>query len=227
MEEIKVVRVNPLDLPSDVVWIISGEYHITPKEFVVYADNKGNIMYVNENVPEKDIKGFIEVVEFPDYWVDDNDGGCGEFLDHVYDIHGYPAYKALKDGHRWRMEQKAEEEAREKVKIAIPTIEKMIEAGMYNEYMISEATGIGMNIGEKTPKNICSFYTLYPYCLGFLEGMGRLKEEYTPEEIGGTIDYLRAVEEMIWNMDIHEMPRLYGYLKEAYFSDGEEVRAHG
>lgn len=57
--------------------------------------------------------------------------------------------------------------------------------------------------------------------------MGRLKEEYTPEEIGGAIDYLRAVEEMIWNMDIHEMPKLYGYLKEAYFSDGKEVRAHG
>lgn len=152
MEEIKVVRVNPLDLPSDVVWIISGKYHISPREFIVYADKKENILYINENVPEEDIARFIEVVEFPDYWVDDNDGGFGEYLDQVHDKYGYSAYKALKDGHSWRMEQKAEEEAKEKVKIAIPAIKKMIEAGMYNEYMISEATGIGMNIREKNAK---------------------------------------------------------------------------
>lgn len=226
MEEIKVIKVNPLDLLSDVAWKVSAKYHISLKDFVVYVDNKENIMYVNENVPESDIKGFVEVVTFPDYWVGDENGGYGEFLDHVYNKYGCPAYKALGDGHEYRIKRKAEEEAKEKVKIAIPAIEKMIEAGMYNEYMIHEAASKGMDIRKNTCENICSFSTLYPYCLGYLEGMGQLKKEYTPEEIGEKIDYLRAVEAIIWNMDIHEMPRLYGYLREMYFSDESEVQAH-
>lgn len=221
MEEIKVIRVNPLELPSDVVWSISGKYHISLKEFVVYADKKENILYINENVPEEDIARFIEVVKFPHYWVDDYDGGFGEYLDHVYDKYNYSAYKALEDGHNWRMEQKAEEEAKEKVKRAIPAIEKMIKAGMYNEYMISEAASIGMNIKEKTPKNICPFYTLYPYCLGYLTGKGEIKEEYTPREIENEIDCLNALEEMIWDIPIHEIPGIYKNLKERFFPESE------
>ena len=75
LEEIKVIKVNPLELPSDVVWSISGKYHIALKEFVVYADKKENILYINENVPGEDIARFIEIVKFPHYWVDDYNGG--------------------------------------------------------------------------------------------------------------------------------------------------------
>lgn len=222
MEEIKVIRVNPLELPSDVLWIVNAKYHVSPKDFIVYVD-KQDMMYVNENVPEKDITGFIEVVTFPDYWVDDENGGLSQFCDYVYKEYGFCSYHALTDAHSWRMKRKAKEEAKEKVKRAIPAIEKMIDAGMYDEYMIHEAFSIGSDIREKTPKNECSFYTIYPYCLGYLEGMGRLKEEYTPEEIGKVSDYFKAVEEMIWSMDIHEMPKLYGYLKETYFAEESEV----
>ena len=221
MEEIKVIKVNPLDLPSDVAWIISGKYHISLREFIVYVDNKENIMYVNENVPEKDIKGFIEVVKFPDNWVDDNDGGCGEFLDHVYNIHGYPAYNALKDGHRWRMEQKAEEEAKEKAQRAFPAIEKMINAGMYDEYIMRETYKLAEKIEGQTRENIYGYGDVSFYCLGYLAGKGGIREEYTPREIENEIDCLNALEEMIWDIPIHEIPGIYKNLKERFFPESE------
>ncbi|MCI9128023.1 MAG: hypothetical protein HFG28_12780 [Eubacterium sp.] len=146
MEEIKVIKVNPLELPSDVVWSISGKYHISLKEFVVYADKKENILYINENVPEEDITRFIDVVTFPHYWVDDYKGGFGEYLDQVYDKYGYSSYTALKDAHKWRMEQKAEGEAREQAQRAFPAIEKMINAGMYDEYIMREVYRLAVNL---------------------------------------------------------------------------------
>lgn len=223
MEEIKVIKVNPLELPSDVVWSISGKYHISLKEFVVYEDKKENILYINENVPEEDITRFIEVVKFPHYWVDDYDGGFGEYFDQVYDKYGYASYTALKDAHKWRMEQKAEEEAKEKAQRAFPAIEKMINAGMYDEYIMREVYGMGKKIRGETRKNIYGYGDVSIHCLGYLTGKGETKEEYTPREIENEIDCLNALEEMIWDIPIHEIPGIYKNLKERYFAEESEV----
>lgn len=223
MDEIKVIRLNPVDLPSEISWSVSARQHISPKDFVVYMDDKENIMYVNESVPEKDIAGFIKIVTFSGQLVCDYDCGLGDYADFVCDRYGYHTYKELINSHKWRMEQKAKKEAKEKVQRAIPAIEQLIKAGLYNEYMVHEAYSIGSDIEGKTPKNICGFWTLYPYFLGYLAGKGELKEEYTPEEIGGISDYCTEVKEMMCYIDIHEMPRIYGYLKEMYFSEEREV----
>ncbi len=45
MNELEVIRIEPLDLPADIVWQISGLHHITPKDFYVYVQEVKGKMY--------------------------------------------------------------------------------------------------------------------------------------------------------------------------------------
>ncbi len=121
------------------------------------------------------------------------------------------------------MKRQGKQRAKEKVQSVIPSIEKMIKAGMIDEYMIHEAYSTGMDRKGQTPKNVCSFSTAYPYCLGYLEGSGALREKRSPENSGNVIDYYYGITEMLGHIDIQEMPRIYGYLKEMYFSEESEA----
>lgn len=216
---IEVIRIDPLDLPADIVWQISGLHHITPRDFNVYIQETKEKMYVNKAVPEKDIEKMIEIATFPGRYILDDDTEMGKFMDYVYETYGYPAYETIHNYHQWKMKQQEEHRAKEKVQSAIPSIEKMIEAGMIDEYMIHEAYKAGNDRKGKTSKNICSFYTVYPYCLGYLVGSGALKEECSPEDSGNVIDFYYGISEMLEHIDIQEMPRIYGYLKEMYFPE--------
>lgn len=46
MSELEVIRVEPLELPHDIVWYISGKYHISMKDFYVYIHETKGVMYV-------------------------------------------------------------------------------------------------------------------------------------------------------------------------------------
>ena len=91
-------------------------------------------------------------------------------MDYVYEIYGYPAYVSIHDYHDWMLGQQDEQRAKEKVQSAIPSIEKMIEAGMIDEYMIYAAYKAGREKKGKTSKNICGFDDVYTYCLGVSGG---------------------------------------------------------
>ena len=223
MNELEVIRVEPLELPHDIVWYISGKHHISMKDFYVYIHETKGVMYVNKCVPEKDIEKMIEVATSPERYILDDDTKMGKFMDYVYEIYGYPAYVSIHDYHDWMLGQQDEQRAREKVQSVIPSIEKMIEAGMIDEYMIHEAYKAGNDRKGKTSKNICGFYTVYPYCLGYLVGSGALNEKYSPEDSGNVVDYYYGISEMLEHIDIQEMPKIYGYLKEMYFAEESEV----
>ncbi len=114
MNEFEIIRIEPLNLPADIVWNFCYRRNVPLKDFVVYIANKENKMYVIKTVPEEDIKKFIEVITFPDFWVNDDDYGMGEYLEYVYKRYGYPAYSELIDSHAFRMEKEKENKAREK-----------------------------------------------------------------------------------------------------------------
>lgn len=105
MSEIEVIRTDPLDLPADIVWQISGLHHITPKDFKVYVQEAKGKMYVNKSVPEKDIEKMIEVATFPGRYILDDDTEMGQFMDYVYQTYGYPAYSTICNCHEYRMKQ--------------------------------------------------------------------------------------------------------------------------
>ena len=223
MNELEVIRVEPLELPHDIVWYISGKHHISMKDFNVYIHETKGVMYVNKCVPEKDIEKMIEVATSPERYILDDDTKMGKFMDYVYEIYGYPAYVSIHDYHDWMLGQQDEQRAREKVQSVIPSIEKMINAGMIDEYMIHEAYKVGSDKKERTSKNLCGFSTIYTYCLGYLAGSGALKEKHSPEDSKNVVDYYYGITEMLEHIDIQEMPRIYEYLKELYFSGESDV----
>ena len=143
MNKIEVIKVEPLELPKEIVWHFSAMSCVSSmKDFVVYVCDNENKMYVNSSVPQKDIKKFIEVITFPDYWVDDENGGMGHFLEYVYSTYGFPAYMALIDSHKWRLDREEERKAKEKVDAIEPLLDEIAKsehpAINYNAKLIYE-----------------------------------------------------------------------------------------
>lgn len=219
MSKLQIVKVEPLNLPSNIVWRITGRYHIELKNFYVYASESESKMYVKNGVPEEDVAEFVRIATYPGRYVTDDDTEIGQTMNYIYEKYGYAAYSTLREYHEWMQEQQDEQRAKERVRSAIPSIEKMIAAGMIDEYMLHEAYRAGSDRKGRTAKNICSFYTVYPYCLGYLMGSGALKEDYSPQDSGNVVDFYYKISEMLEHIDIEEMPRIYGYLKEMYFTE--------
>lgn len=134
--------------------------------------NKEETLFVNRKVPKKDIDGFLEVIMFPDYAVNDDEEPTGQFLDYTYHKYGFHAYRALLDAHTWQMEQK------EKAKAIIPLIENEIESETpivrYDENLFKVYCA-GRDRKGKTPKNISGFSSVYLFYLGYLMGAGKMK----------------------------------------------------
>lgn len=175
----KIKRIQPKELPIDLVFRLNHVYRAELGEFRVIADRSKEILYVNKTIPKKDIDRFLEVIAFPDYAVADEESPLGEFLDYVYHKYGFHTYSALMDCHSWQMEQKEKEKAKENAKVIIPLIEKEIDSEMpiveYDERLIHEIYCAGLDRREKTPKNVSGFGNVYLFYLGYLMGAGRLE----------------------------------------------------
>lgn len=173
-----VKRVKPKELPQDIILRLNYLYHAELGEFIAMTDRKENTLFVNEKVPQKDIDGFLEVIMFPDYWVNDEESGKGQFLDYVYEKYGNHTCMALVDAHSWRMEQKNKQQAKEAAKAIIPMIEKEVSSEEpiveYDEYLMHEIYCAGLHRNGKTPKNISGFSNVYVFYLGYLMGAGKL-----------------------------------------------------
>lgn len=224
MSELEVIRIEPLELPADIVWQISGLYHITPKDFKVYI-SRGK-MYVNKSVSEKDIEKMVEIATFPGRYILDDDTEQGEFMNYVFEAYGMAAVNTICSYHEQRTKQQDEQRAKEQLQEVLPLIEKIEESDHpaihYNEYLIYEVLKMGRKSKRKTAKNIVSYEDIYTFYLGYLVGIGKINaDDYSLDTSGNVIDYYYKISEMLEHIDIQEMPRIYGYLKEMYFS-GEQ-----
>lgn len=224
MNEIEVIRVEPLEIPSEIIWQISEKQHIALKDFYVYVQEKENKMYVNKSVPKKDIKKMIEVMTSSVELITDNDTEIGQFMDYVYKKYGYAAYKSLTNYHQYKKHERDKQRAKDQLQEVLPLIEKIATsehpAIHYNESLIYEALKKGRDRKEKTPRNIIGYDEIYVFYLGCLVGMGKVNaDDYFLDESGNVIDYYYKISEMLKHIDIQEMPRIYDYLKEMYFAE--------
>lgn len=224
---IEVIRVEPLEIPADVVWQISGTQHIALKDFYVYVQKTKDKMYVNKSVPEKDIEKMIEVMTFSGEYIDD-DTELGRFMDYVYKKYGYAAYESLFEYRRHRKEQEDDQRARDQLQEVLPLIEEIATSDHpaihYNECLIYEVLKKGRDSKMKTTRNMVGYEDIYVFYLGCLVGMGKINaDDYFLDVSDNVIDYYYKISEMLEHIDIQEMPRIYGYLKEMYFSKQEGV----
>lgn len=175
-----VKRISPKELSSDLIFRLNNLYHAELGEFVAITDRKEETLLVNKKVPQKDIDGFLEVIMFPDYGVNDDETPTGQFLDYVYHKYGLHTYRALIDAYKWQMDQKEKQQADEAAKAIVPLIEKELDSEItaveYNERLISKISSAGMNRKGRTPKNVIGFSDIYVFYFGYLMGAGMLKD---------------------------------------------------
>lgn len=175
----KIKRIHQEGLTEKHIFQLKFLYQTDPAKFVVVADQKEEILYVNRTVPQKDIEGFLEVAMFPEHWVADGETGKGRFLEYVYKKYGDAAYRVLLDSHKWHMRQREKRRAEEKAKAVLPLIEKEAVSENpvvgYDERLLSEIWRTGCRLGRKTPKNVATYGSVYLFYLGYLMGAGMLE----------------------------------------------------
>lgn len=174
----KINRITPEGLPEREVLRLEYLYHTEPGDFAVIADSKGEILYINRTVSQRDAEGFLEVAEFPKSWVADEEKGKGKFLAHVFSQYGSGAYLALMDVHRFQMQKEKQHAAEETAKEYLPLVENAISGNLpigYNEWLLYEIQRAGCRSGRKTSENMISYGSLYLFYLGYLMGTGMLE----------------------------------------------------
>ena len=179
---IEVVRVEPLEIPADIVWQICAKQKIALKDFYVYVQEKENKMYVNKSIPKKDIKKMIEVMTSPaKYIADDDDSETGKFLDYVYEKYGFAAYYSLVEYHQHKREQEEDQRAEDQLQEVLPLIEEIVTSEFpaihYNESLIYEVWKKGGDRKGKTVRNKIGYDDVYVFYLGCLVGMGKVNAD--------------------------------------------------
>lgn len=225
MMKLKVVKVDPLELPSDIVWKISGIQKISLKDFVLYIDNQSDKMYVNKSaVPKKDITKIVNLATSEKPYILDDGTEDGDFMEYVYEKYGWEAYNSICDYHKAKMKKLDEQDAKNRLKEVLPLIEEITTSEFpvipYNEYLIYEVFKKGGDAKRKTPRNVVGYNDIYVFYLGCLVGMGKVKkDDWSLSSGDNVLDYYYEICDMLEHIDVREMPRIHGYLKEMYFPE--------
>ena len=224
---IEVIRVEPLEIPSEIVWYISGTQHIALKDFCVYVQEKENKMYVNKSVPKKDIKKMLDVIAFPGRYIDD-DSEIGQVANYIYEKYGFAAWDSLFKYRQHKHQQDDDQRAKDQLQEVLPLIEEIINSDHpaihYNESLIYEVLKKGRDSKMRTARNIISYDDIYVFYLGCLVGMGKINaDDYSLDDSSNVIDYYYKISELLGHINIREMPRIYGYLTKMYFQEKSEV----
>lgn len=173
-----VKRVKPKDLPQNIIFQMNYLFKTTLDEFVIMVNNKQEIVYVNESIPQSDVDDFMKYITFEGRYVNDYKAGLGKMLDAIYNKYGSNVYSILLDAYDYRKKKEKEQQTKEAAKVILPLIRKEVKkkrpAVRYDEKLISEIWSAGYGLKEKTPENITNFGSVYVFYLGYLMGAGKL-----------------------------------------------------
>lgn len=177
MYDFTILKVKPEDLPQDRVYSLKWGYNTELSDFIVSIDLNSKTIWVNRSVPEKDIKQFVEVINFPYYYVGDEDMGMGKFLAYVYDKYGYGTYYALIKTHSERRKRERKVIAEERMKELVPIFQEKAEEIDIDEFLLYAAHSIGYSLDMKTPNNMVNYGDEYVFILGYLMGNGTVSND--------------------------------------------------
>lgn len=184
MDKMKILKVDPLEISSTLVWYISGLLQAPLKDFVVYVDEKENILYVNKTkkIPKKDIDKIVEMAMCEDYFYTKEQAA---FLDYVYKQYGSSAYKAISRSHDTKRINKMKRDAEELAKNIMPIIDRERDNIYPDEFLIYYVRQAADERGRRTAYNMVSYDSIYTFMLGYLAGTGKIPQEgvYDIDEI--------------------------------------------
>ena len=175
---IDIRKIEPVDLPTDLIYRLGKVHHTALRDFVMMIDKKNWIMYVNASVPDEDMQRFIDYIYYPgEYVVMDNE----ELINRITAKYGDYIHEELFDGYKHLNIQRRESRAEKIAKIAIPMIEKEIQSEKpvieYDERLLGKVFKAGYEpYSRKTPENITNYGCVYLFYLGYLMGAGMIED---------------------------------------------------
>lgn len=175
MNNITFKRIKQTELPYNLIFQLQSQYETERSDFVVCMERRKRILYLNDSVPEKDIQGFVECINYPDYYVND-DAGMGKFLEHVFNTYGREVYRIVLDLHDWWRCEKRKEASKTKIRKLQPKIEELRLNKEIDETLLLAAHECGNAIKGKTAENLISHGDEYIFYLGYLTGNGVFRE---------------------------------------------------
>lgn len=208
-----VKRVKPKDLPQDIIFQMNYLFKTTLDEFVIMVNNKQEIVYVNEYIPQNDVDDFMKYITFEGAYVNDEKAGLGKMLDAIYNKYGSNVYSVLLDAYDYRKKKEKERQTKEAAKVILPLIRKEVkkkrQVVRYDERLISEIWSAGYGLKEKTPENMTNFGSVYVFYLGYLMGAGKL-DNGTDEKM----KYITETERMMRQIkDVEALKKIYTVAK--------------
>ncbi len=208
-----VKRVKPKDLPQNIIFQMNYLFKTTLDEFVIMVNNKQEIVYVNESIPQSDVDDFMKYITFEGCYVNDYKAGLGKMLDAIYNKYGSNVYSVLLDAYDYRKKKEKEQQTKETAKAILPLIRKEVKkkrsAVRYDERLISEIWSAGYGLKEKTPENITNFGSVYVFYLGYLMGAGKL-DNGTDEKMRYITETERVMRQI---RDVEALKKIYSVAK--------------
>ncbi|MDO4341042.1 MAG: hypothetical protein Q4C91_23695 [Eubacteriales bacterium] len=178
MQMIEVVKVEPVELPGEMLKKLVTKYQSELKDFSILVDEKNWILYVNKSVPDSEIQGFIDYIYYPGKYIGEDKE---DYLTGVFEEYGYSAFATLDNAYKYRIGKEADKRAAELAAVAIPMIEAEIKKENpivgYDERLLGKVWDAGYKpFTHKTPENIANYGIVYTFYLGYLMGAGLIKE---------------------------------------------------
>ena len=67
-----IKRLTPKELPQDIIFQMNYLFKTTLDEFVIMVDNRKEIVYVNDSVPQSDVDDFMKYITYTGKYVNDD-----------------------------------------------------------------------------------------------------------------------------------------------------------
>lgn len=177
--KIKVVKIDPLNTDSRLLWAITATQKNALKDFVLYMDEEKNVLYVNgtKNIPQKDIKEFVRLIENAGEYYLDDDTEEGRFFEYAFKTYGSAATSALINACSYATERKKKHLAEIKAGDIAPIIKKELENMSVNDAVLYYIKGAGDETKRETFYNMVHYGDVYCFMLGYLIGSGKIDAE--------------------------------------------------
>lgn len=178
-EHIKITYITAMELPTGYYFKLIYLLKIEWKDFVLFYDEKKDILYVNKDrVTEEEVKGFQAVIEFEGPYLCDIDSPVNNILEHVYVKFGSNNYILLVKANQERQKERRIEKAAEEAPEIVGRIEKELIGGNISledvEHILCKVWSAGNKTERKTPDNMINYGTVYTFMFGYLLGKGKI-----------------------------------------------------
>lgn len=175
LEELKVERIAPAQLDRVLLFSLCHQFGKDRSGFTALYRN--NVLYVSQDIPEEDVRKFVEIATYPGPYLNNPDGPMYPVLEDIF--HRYPdAYDVLQDIYRRRIAKVRKESAEAAAAKIFPTISSAFTDdeldGIEDGELVSAVYDIGYHNRGRSNVNTGIRSVFW---LGYFIGTGRIRSE--------------------------------------------------